>query len=207
MPATTTAINHSSPQQETQTLERLAGISSWYWQPDSKRIILNEIATEVLGISNLSLSMHDAFRCIVKEDRPFAISVLRNMLWSRYFPKFYFRIKTGERVRHIFLNGEISLMDDKNNFSCFGIIQDVTESRELAGRLKQQNKQLIEIARIQSHELRSPVATMLGLIDLLASGALSQAEQTEMLYGLKDAGNRLDEIIKAIDGQTFVSEL
>lgn len=207
MAAITTTINHSSPQQETRILERLAGISSWYWEPDSKRIILNDIATEVLGMSNLSLSMQAAFRYVVKDDRPFVISVLRNVFRSRYFPKVYFRIQTGERVRHIFLNGEISLTGNEGEVSCFGIIQDVTESRELAGRLKQQNKQLIEIARIQSHELRSPVATMLGLIDLLVSGALSQAEQTEMLHGLKDAGNRLDEIIKTIDAQTFVSEL
>jgi len=62
--------------------------------------------------------------------------------------------------------------------------------------LKKQNKVLREIARIQSHELRQPVASIMGLMMLIKENPYS--EEPEYLELLDQSVNQLDERIRKI---------
>ncbi len=73
-------------------------------------------------------------------------------------------------------------------------------------KLELRNRKLEEIAWIQSHKLRKPVATILGLIGLINYKNLSDPENEVTLKHIKTAGDELDDIIAEIDKKTRVSD-
>jgi len=89
---------------------------------------------------------------------------------------------------------------DENNTYLGYVInsRDISIHREHELLLSRQNEQLKEIARIQSHELRRPLANILGLIDLLTTDENTPDPQKELLYRLKVSADELDEVIRKI---------
>ena len=76
-----------------------------------------------------------------------------------------------------------------------GAIQDIT-------RLKQQNERLNEIALINAHEIRRPVATILGLMQLFAMESAGAEANHNLLKHLEAATLELDSVIRRIIGKT-----
>jgi PAS domain S-box-containing protein len=77
---------------------------------------------------------------------------------------------------------------------------DITKTVEHEQTLLSQNESLREIAFIQSHELRRPVATILGLMNLLEmEGYIDTKEE---LYLLHQAALELDEKIRLVVSHT-----
>lgn len=69
---------------------------------------------------------------------------------------------------------------------------------ERTEELEHQNKQLAEYAFINSHLLRAPLASILGVSNLLCSTKLSD-DQMEYVKHLVTASNDLDEVIAKIN--------
>lgn len=79
--------------------------------------------------------------------------------------------------------------------------RDVTERLENIEAIKEQNKKLKDIAWVQSHEVRGPLARIKGLLNLLSYDPQSKAD-AELLAYLKFASNEMDDVIKKITQQT-----
>ncbi len=86
---------------------------------------------------------------------------------------------------------------------------DVTEKLKAEGNLKkytnaieEQNKKFREIAWLQSHIVRAPLARMMGIINLLKDNDLDIAEHREFLKHLSTSADKLDAIIKDITNKT-----
>lgn len=73
-------------------------------------------------------------------------------------------------------------------------------------KLELRNRKLEEIAWIQSHKLRRPVATILGLIGLINYKNFSDPENEATLKHIKTAGDELDNIIAEIDKKTRIDD-
>ena len=63
--------------------------------------------------------------------------------------------------------------------------------------LQQKNKVLEEYAFINAHELRSPLASILGLINLMSRTELNKEGESIMKH-MEDSARRLDKIVAAI---------
>lgn len=88
------------------------------------------------------------------------------------------------------------IYDDNNK--CIGYISiesDITERKEKEAKIKHQNKILKEAAWINSHEVRKPLASILGLIQLMQL-ADNDTERQEYLSLLEICSNELDVVIK-----------
>lgn len=75
---------------------------------------------------------------------------------------------------------------------------------DLSGQIRQielQNKNLDEIAWIQSHKVRAQVATILGLSNSL-SHSNTDEENTFILDNIKTTSEKLDEIVREINNKT-----
>lgn len=79
---------------------------------------------------------------------------------------------------------------------------DITEQRKQAHVIEEQNKQLRDIAWMLSHNIRKPVASILGLAQLLDKHDLQKPENLEVIQGVVEAIEELDHIIKEIDTKT-----
>lgn len=78
---------------------------------------------------------------------------------------------------------------------------DITRRIEQEQKVWMQNKSLRRIAYIQSHEMRRPVASILGLIELFEHEGFTATREELIL--LKAAADELDDKIKTIVGYTY----
>ncbi|PJZ45845.1 PAS domain S-box protein [Leptospira brenneri] len=91
---------------------------------------------------------------------------------------------------------EISLNSfevNKTNYVS-AIIVDITEKIQIETKIKEQIQELKEIARIQSHEIRRPLANILGLLELLES-KMTEEKRNEIHSYLRKSANDLDELV------------
>ncbi len=70
------------------------------------------------------------------------------------------------------------------------------ELQSMAENLLQRNKDLEEFSYIVSHNLRAPVANMLGLTSLLKNPHMQEEHQKELFSYLEESARRLDTTIK-----------
>jgi light-regulated signal transduction histidine kinase (bacteriophytochrome) len=84
------------------------------------------------------------------------------------------------------------------------IARDISEQRRQFMKIQQQNEKLIEIAWIQSHRVRSPVSSILGLAELFDFQASGNEHNAEILDLIKTATNQLDDIIREVVEKTEV---
>ncbi|MFY8020911.1 MAG: PAS domain S-box protein [Bacteroidia bacterium] len=88
----------------------------------------------------------------------------------------------------------------------FGASQDISERMTHLKAIEAQNKQLQEIAWIQSHIVRAPLARIMGLIHLLKVEEEIPDDLKELLNYLLLSAEEFDEIIKTISNKSQVVE-
>jgi len=98
----------------------------------------------------------------------------------------------------------VPVADVKGLPSHFVVIgRDVTERLKNIESIREQNVKLTAIARMQSHDLRGPLARIMGLITLLMNDKRDVAGvgSSELIEYLKISAGELDEVIKKITKQ------
>ena len=104
----------------------------------------------------------------------------------------------------LFYNVNMSPIRDNQN-EIVGImlaISDITDIKKYTNAIEEQNKNLLEIAWLQSHIVRAPLARMMGIINLLRNHDLDSTEHCEYLSHLSTSADELDTIIKDITTKT-----
>jgi len=79
-----------------------------------------------------------------------------------------------------------------------GSMIDLTDAVLRTRKIEQQNETLREIAWTQSHVVRAPLASLMGLVDLMKMKSELELDETELLEKITDAGNELDKVIHTI---------
>lgn len=136
--------------------------------------------------------------------------------WNEY----YRRALTGERYSIISesidpltqqtLSFEISFnpiyktKGDITGIGCFA--RNITERLKTEKAIIDQNERLRHIASLTSHELRRPVASMLGLINIMDRVNFFNPDNKEIIDHLLTVGNEIDEVIRLIVDKTFTTD-
>jgi PAS domain S-box-containing protein len=87
---------------------------------------------------------------------------------------------------------------------CFS--RNITERINTNKSIIDQNERLRNIASLSSHELRRPVATMLGLINIIDREKFDNPENIEIINHLRVVGNEIDDVIRLIVNKTFIAK-
>ncbi len=113
---------------------------------------------------------------------------------------FYFQGLFKQRKRNmeeIFVDIRSNMLSS-NDKSAIILSNDVTDRIQHTITIEQQNEKLKEIAWLQSHVVRAPLARMMGLINLILDADLSKEEQKQYLLYTLNAANELDDIVKDV---------
>lgn len=115
-----------------------------------------------------------------------------------------YKIINRQTNEEFWVNGIGELELDFNNvpIKMMGTIQDITERKEAEERQKIYIKQLSEIAFMQSHHVRAPIASILGLLELVNFEMPSDPKNIEVFNHLKRTSLMCDNVIKAIIDKT-----
>ncbi len=73
---------------------------------------------------------------------------------------------------------------------------DITERKAYEDRIEHQNKRLREIAMMQSHDIRAPLCTIMGLMNLIKEDSFKTTPET--LVMMESAVKMLDEKVRGI---------
>jgi PAS domain S-box-containing protein len=115
--------------------------------------------------------------------------------------KYRFRKANGEYA--YVLDKGIVIRDEKGvGIRMIGAMQDITELKNNELHIAKQKDQLIEIAQMNAHETRRPVATILGLVNLIDKSTIKDKDTLDVLTHLDTATRELDAVIKRIIHKT-----
>lgn len=104
--------------------------------------------------------------------------------------------KNGERIIVKIDSSPIFFNDIQGDLI---LVDDITEKTRYIETIENQNKTFHEIAWIQSHVVRAPLARLMGIVNLLETDhKMEPQEITEMLNFIKSSAFELDKIIREI---------
>lgn len=102
------------------------------------------------------------------------------------------------------VNITLNTVYDKGKKSIIAILQDVTELKKSQDLIIAQNEALSKIAQQQSHEVRRPLASILGLCELMNETFKEENQlNPEYLHYLLRSASELDAIIHKIVDESF----
>lgn len=139
-----------------------------------------------------------------KDTDPATVQLMRELIQKK--EPFYVEVlnykKSGEKFWHGM--DVIPMFDNEGNLvQYFAIQNDITERKEaeekmlfLTEDLTSHNKELQQFIYIVSHNLRSPVANMLGLTSILEHVAGSPESFSKAIHNLKLTAQSLDTMLK-----------
>jgi PAS domain S-box-containing protein len=87
----------------------------------------------------------------------------------------------------------------KNEKAVLGIILDITEQRAVNANLMQRNKDLEQFSYIISHNLRAPVANILGLSEVLQNTDVIADDERAILKKIRFSVKKLDRVINDLN--------
>jgi PAS domain S-box-containing protein len=85
---------------------------------------------------------------------------------------------------------------------CFA--RNITERLKTEEALIEQNERLKNIASLSSHELRRPVASMIGLLNIMDRDNFSNPENEQIMNHMITVTQEIDEVIRLIVNKTFI---
>lgn len=177
--------------------EDAANICYGYWDTVNDKITFSEGAAKVLAISPGIYMPFDAILDMtIPEDKELVKRMRSHIIVSKSVEPFTFAIAVSGVRKYIHVNGEIYLNSGVRYFR--GTFQDVTEQQLFIRKIEEKNAALREIASIQSHNVRGPLATIMGLVNLVNPDDYTNEDNKEIMLGLKQASLQLDEVIKTI---------
>lgn len=80
--------------------------------------------------------------------------------------------------------------------------EEMKEKKNFVEKLRTQNEKLLEIAFLQSHQVRKPIANILGLIKLFNVDNMLDPRNLEVLSKLEIAAKELDNVIHQVVNKT-----
>jgi PAS domain S-box-containing protein len=201
-------LNNAIREQKEQMDNILAALPEVIWSRNAETqeiIFINQACEQVYGYTPQELMASEG--PIINNVHPDDIAhlqeaVVRTITDGRANCEYRIIHRDGS-IRHlldeaIYYHGE----GDKPG-TIMGIAIDITQQKKHLQQIETQNEQLREIGWLQSHQVRGPVATIMGLIDLFDKNTPANPDNTEILDKIQEAVRQLDNSIKAVVKKTY----
>ncbi|MFN4085706.1 MAG: PAS domain S-box protein [Spirosomataceae bacterium] len=187
-----------------QDLFHLSPQPMWIFDLDLLQILdVNSAAISTYGYSREKLLEKKYEEVVFPDDLEVTKELIQSLQKGKQpvKPSIYRHVKADGNS--IYVELECQIIDWQMRKACLMLSHDVTERFHRMRAIEEQNKQLKEIARIQSHEVRSPLSGILGLMELLPN--LSEEEKQDFADGnspiwqmMVESAMNLDHLIRQI---------
>ncbi len=178
-PATEDAAPRAA--QRLAEVEAISGIGSWEWAIASDAVYWSEQLCRIYGVDRArsrTLGYDDYIGRVHPDDREAVTAVVQGAFESRAAFEFDHRIVLDDgAVRAVHSRGHVLVGEDGSAERMLGTAQDVTDARAAeearveAGRRLAAGQARDEVLALLAHDLRSPLAVVVGYVQLLARHA------------------------------------
>ena len=171
----------------------------WVCDPDTNKIIdVNAAAIALYGythneFTSLTTSAIVEMAPLSQEEGSIALPGLHADSFSK--DVILHRKKNGEVIYVVVLCKRIEL---SGKISEVIIIQDITEKLNYVQAIELQNRKLQEIAWMQSHLVRAPLARIMALADLIQNAPAADIETNDLLGAINQSAIELDNVLRPI---------
>lgn len=194
-----------SEQQAKELLDRYTIVSRatsdaiWDWDIGSGKIEWNKAIKGIYGYSDTCYNekwwerqIHPDDLAHVKNQFEKMIRLKKSKLQTEY------RFRCADGTYKCVLDRSFIVFDDQGYpVRMIGSMQDITEKQAHIKAIEEKNARLNEISWIQAHDVRAPLARIIGLVELLDSENAENGLKNIISY-LKSSSNELDLVIKKL---------
>lgn len=183
-------------------LFRLSPLPMWVYDCATLRFLtVNEAAISQYGYSREEFLTKTIIDIRPHEEVPKLMNVVEV---SKPEGQFAFR----GVFKHIKKNGGIVTVEIRSNDIIYKglkakvvLVNDITERLNYTTAIEKKNAKLHEIAHMQSHVVRAPLATMMGFVHLLEDRCVADDEKKEIHKNILRSAAELDNVIKDISSK------
>jgi len=181
--------------------QELAHFGNWRWDIHSDTVSWSSALYMIYGLDpkDFKATFAGYLERLYPEDRTRVYQLIENVISSKQDAEFEERIiRPDGEMRY--LRSWARLKTDQNGMpvEMIGACLDITEKVGHIEAIELRNSQLKEIAWVQSHLIRSPLANVIALIDLIKGGSAEDTEKDKLLDYLLSSALELDEQINNI---------
>jgi CheY-like chemotaxis protein len=185
--------------------EHLANFGSWQVDLFTGRHQWSDEAFRIFGFQpgEMDPDYEKFFQYVHPEDKTGLKHVINEAITTLPFQECEYRII--DKDRHIKnLHSKILVKRDAQQraYQLIGFTLDITKQKMQTHALEVQNRKLMEIAWVQSHEVRAPLARIMGLVQLLKGYPQEPMDLKDALGHILQSANELDEIVRKIVRKT-----
>jgi PAS domain S-box-containing protein len=184
-------------------LFHLSPIPMWVFDPDTLLFLnVNASAIQHYGYTQqefLTMSLKDIRPATENAKLEAAVGLSRSKTNGSHPGIFKHRKKNGDEI----------LVDIRSNVINFNgrsallvLANDVTERLNYTAAIEKQNKNLQDIAWIQSHVVRAPLARIMGLVELFKHYKSTDMDKRQLLDHILTSAIELDGLVKEISSKT-----
>lgn len=181
--------------------QELAHFGNWRWDIQQDIVSWSSALYMIYGLDPKDFKATFAAyqERLHPEDRPRVYQLIENILRLKEDAEFEERIiRPDGEIRY--LRSWARLKTDKSGtpIEMIGACLDITEEVSHIEAIELRNRQLKEIAWVQSHVIRSPLAKIMALIDLIKGTSAEDPEKDKLLDYLLSSAQELDKQITLI---------
>jgi two-component system response regulator len=189
----------------TKEAEHLANFGSWKVDLLSGKHQWSDEAFRIFGFEpgEIDPDYEKFFRHVHPEDKDTLKHMLNEAVDSLPFQECEYRIiDKDSNIKN--LHSRILVKRDQHDraYQLIGFTLDITKQKLQTKALETQNQKLMEIAWVQSHEVRAPLARIMGLVQLLSRYPEENIDLQDSLHHILQSANELDEIVRKIVRKT-----
>lgn len=179
-------------------------LGTWDFRPGSGIFELSGRCSELLGLPAGVQAGYDTFiQCVHRDDRERIHLTLQQALGNRGSRRFSSEFRTSglneKKERWVRAKGEAFFNDNEEATRLIGTVQDITE-RKL---LEQQKDDFLGVA---SHELKTPVTSLKGYVQILETELREKGEST-YADQLKKVDIQIDKLVDLINDLLDVTKI
>ncbi|WGQ10663.1 PAS domain-containing protein [Pedobacter gandavensis] len=199
----TERIEHETKTQEL--LDRFSIVSKatsdaiWDWDITTGKIQWNQAIKSVFGYSDTCYNIEWWEKQIHPDDLVNVQTEFSNLIEntnSKLQLKYRFRCADGS-YKCVLDRSFILFGQDHQPIRMIGSLQDITTQNEHLKAIQNQNARLHEISHMQAHDVRAPLARIIGLVNLL-DDRVSKETLTAVISHLTSSTYELDEVLRKI---------
>ena len=173
----------------------------WDWDLKTGKITWNKGIKGIFGLKKIIYNVDWFLEQVHPEDvHQNVIKEYKNTLdqgKSRLTRQYRFRCEDGS-YKSILDRSFIIFDSAKKPIRMIGSMQDITHKINYIKAIEQQNKKLQEISWLQSHAVRAPLASILGLTQLIDDRSLNDSDCRQLFSHLQSSAKKLDTVIANI---------
>lgn len=194
-----TLIQLETSEKRYNNLFHLSPQPMWVYDIKSLRFLDVNVAAE----KHYGYSLQEFLGMTIKDIRPIEdipemikrVEFLNENEGSHSMGTFRHKKKNGEII---YVEIQSNTMPFQNTIGRIILAIDITERFTYIEAIEKQNEKLKEIAWIQSHIVRAPLARMMSIVDIIKNYGLDENDSENLLNHLSTSAEELDIIIKDI---------